>query len=55
MDTKNARGGNKMKPASKKKKADLKVLNKPAHTRDAEEAKKFGGEGPLTCSASRDA
>ena len=53
MDTKTARGGSKMKPA-KKKKAALKVLNKPAHTRE-DDAKKFGGEGPMTCSASRDA
>ena len=51
MNTKNARGGNKMKPASKKK--AVKVLNKPTHTRTEE--KKFGGEGPLTCQASRDA
>jgi hypothetical protein len=55
MNTKTARGGSKMKPANKKKKAELKVLNRPEHTREGEEEKKFGGEGPLTCSASRDA
>lgn len=53
MNTKKPRGGSKVKPSNKKK-AAVKVLNKPTHTR-GDAAQKFGGEGPLTCSASRDA